>query len=217
MTSYIAVAGVTGKLGSLIATYLLEFPDVVVHGFCRSPEKVSPSLTNNTERFKLFSGSASSLDDARKAITGCKTVICAYSNYADLTFFFEGQKVLIDACEAEGVDRYFASDYTLDYRGWELGDLPAKDAQIQTYRYLRDGNEKGELKVKGVHLLAGPFVEILPYLFPKGQDRQYWGTGAETWNFITYDTMAKYTAQVAMDKARPTGFLKCEASHLLRS
>lgn len=59
----------------------------------------------------------------------------------------ESQKVLIDACEAEGVPRYIAGNYCLDYTKLEKGQLFPKDPMIEVKEYL-DGKS-----VTGVHVL----------------------------------------------------------------
>ncbi|KKY17962.1 putativelike family protein [Phaeomoniella chlamydospora] len=205
---HIAVAGVTGRLGNLIASYLLKFPNTIVHGFTRSPEKVPGSLSADTDRFKLFTGSAEKLQDVRKALAGCETVICAYNTAVDNKFMVDAQKVLIEACDAEGVSRYFASDYTGYYPRLEPGDLPIKDPMIKIYKYIRDGNFSGTVRVKPVHILAGAFIEAFLFFFFKLDDAKYWGTGNETWDFSSYETIAKYTAHVAVDEEAPTGILK---------
>lgn len=205
----IAIAGVTGTLGLLIAQTLLETTDTTVHGLCRSPEKVVKLLADYPSRLKIFPVSVLDLEEVRKGVAGCQTVVCTY-NRMETALFIDSQKVLIEACDAEGIDRFVASDYTLDYRTLEIGELPPKDAQVAIWRYLRDGNKDGTIKVRGVHILVGGFVEAFFWGFFKPEDPRFWGTGKETWDLITYEDTAKYTAKVAMDPEAPTGFLKCK-------
>ncbi|KAF2092402.1 NAD(P)-binding protein [Rhizodiscina lignyota] len=203
----IAIAGVTGKLGTLIASYLLDTTEATVHGFCRSPEKIEKSLTDRPSRFKVFSGSALSVEDAQKAITGCSTVICAY-NRMDFQLMVNSSKVLIEACDAEGVGRFIASDFTLDFRALHRGDLPPMDAHIAVWEYLRQGNENGTIQVKAVHVLVGIFVEAFFGVFFNPKEPKYWGTGNETIDFVSYKSAAEYAARVANDPDEPTGFVK---------
>lgn len=204
----IAIAGINGKLGTLIATHLLDTTDFAVHGFCRSPEKVDKSITDRSDRFKLFSGSVLSVEDARKAIAGCSTVICAY-NKMDPQLMVDSSKVLIEACDAEGVGRFIPSDFTLDYRNLKPGELPPSDGKIVIWKYLRQGNEDGTIKVKAVHILTGIFVEAFFGLFFNPKDPKLWGTGDDPIEFVSYQSTAQFVANVASDPDVPTGFLKC--------
>ena len=109
--SRIAVAGITGKLGTLVAQSLLSHtPEVDVVGYCRSASKVDASIAKHP-RLHVFEGSSSDLAKIRNAIKGCDAVVCCYLGPDD--FMFDGQKLLIDACIAEKVPRYIASDYVL--------------------------------------------------------------------------------------------------------
>lgn len=97
----VAIAGITGKLGLLIAKYLLEFsPSVKIVGYCRSSSKVLATLSSDP-RILLVEGANDDLT--------CQSVICCYFGSNDL--MLDGQKLLIEACEAEKVPRYIASDY----------------------------------------------------------------------------------------------------------
>jgi hypothetical protein len=208
----IAIAGVTGRLGALIATYLLEKTDLFVHGLCRSLEKVEKLLAEYPDRFKAFVIDAVSPADIRKGISGCDTVVCTY-NRMENRQLLDSSKALIQACDAEGVDRFIAPDYTTDYRSMDIGDLPPKDPQIEIWKYLKEGNENGTIKVKGVHILVGAFVEAFYGYFFDINNPKYWGTGDELWEFVNYESTAEYVAKVITDPIRPSGFLKCETPY----
>ncbi|EKG16318.1 NmrA-like family protein [Macrophomina phaseolina MS6] len=117
------------------------------------------------------------------------------------------QKLLIDACEAESVPRYLASDYTADYRKLDYGDIPEKDPMKDVLTYLQ-----GKQNVKGVHVLVGLLIETF-LGFVSGWDARewvfrFWGTGEErVWEITSYRTAAEYVAAVALDPTA-VGFLK---------
>ena len=202
-TPHIAIFGATGKLGGLITNALLNVSDTVtVHAYARNTSKLPDTITSNTG-VKLFQGDATDVAAIRDAIRGCQAVICAYLA-PDLDFMVTAQKTLIDVCEDEGVPRYIASDWSLDWRPLELGDLPPKDPMIQIYRYLREEKKR----VKGVHILNGGFTEMLP-MFLQGGKMRVFGTGDEKLDFSSYATVAEYTARVALDESR-VGVVKCE-------
>ena len=198
----VAIAGINGKMATLIAQHLLStHPSIKIHGIARSPSKVSP-LIRNSPNVKIFSASASDTPALRKALKGAEVVVCCYLGPNSL--MTEGQKTLIDACIDENVSRYIASDWSFDYRGLELGDHPTKDPMIHVNAYLAE-KEKGG-KIKAVHVLNGAFMEVVmgPFnaLFqPKEQVYQYWGTGDEVMEVTTYKDAAVFTAEIAADAA----------------
>lgn len=122
----------------------------------------------------------------------------------------DGQKTLIDACIAEGVPRYIASDWSLDFRGLALGDHPSKDPMKHVQAYLEEKESEG--KIKGVHILNGGFMEVIWAKFlglvdaDKGEFR-YYGTGDEKLEMTTMEDAANFTAEVAVD-SNGNGFLK---------
>lgn len=67
----------------------------------------------------------------------------------------DGQRVLMDAYEAENVKRYMASDYTLDFTKLEYGQLLPRDPMKRVNEYLET-----KQNVKGVHVLIGAFMDI---------------------------------------------------------
>ncbi len=170
--STIAIAGITGQLGTLIAQALLKTSDVQIRGLCRNTAKLSPEFSRNS-RVNIVQGDSNDLAAAREAVRDCQVVICCYLGPNEL--MSNGQKVLIDACVAEAVPRYIASDYSIDYRALKLGQLPAKDPMIEIHEYL-EGKP-----VTGVHVLIGCFTETflnyIPYLNLKDNQLSYWGTG----------------------------------------
>ena len=62
-TTKIAIAGLSGKMGGLIAQALLaHHPNTIIHGIVRSPSKVDTSLTSNPI-VKIFQASSWGGDD----------------------------------------------------------------------------------------------------------------------------------------------------------
>jgi len=130
----------------------------------------------------------------------------------------EGQKRLIDACIAENVARYIASDWCIDFRGLKFGDHPNKDPMKDVQLYLEEKEKKGE--IKGVHVLNGAFTEVMwaPFLGiadAKEGVFRYWGTGDEKFDMTTYADAAAFTAEVAADP-NAIGFVNGESFQRLR-
>ena len=204
----VTIAGVTGKHANLVAKHLLSHPDVHVHGLCRSPSKIPAALSENP-RFKAFESSSTNKVVIHEALKNASAAVCCY--LGDDELMIDGQKLLIEACIAEGVPRYIASDWTLDYRSLNYGDHPSKDPMKRIQEYL----ERRQDKIKGIHIINGCFMETF-WAFAgswdsKGQAFRYWGDGNEEWDLTTYSDSAHFTAEAALDE-EASGFLCCESS-----
>ena len=172
----IFVAGLTGKFARLLAGHLLAKPNVRINGTARTPSKLPDNLSSNP-RVTVFQADADDTTTIRKALKGSSVAICCYLGDNDL--MFQGQKKLIDASIAEGVPRYIAGDWSLDFRLLEYGDMPVKDPMKKITEYL----DEKKSQINGVHILNGEFMEIL-FAFSGLYDAKntafnYWGSGDE--------------------------------------
>lgn len=77
MAITVAIAGITGKFGPLVATHLLKNPDVTLRGLCRDTSKVISSIASNP-KVQLFQGDAYDHDKIRAFVGGSDVVICSY-------------------------------------------------------------------------------------------------------------------------------------------
>ena len=204
MCTTIAIAGISSKLALDAAAELLKQPDIRLRGSCRDIDKL-PAFLKDSARVALVQSGAYDNKALRSLIQGCDVVICCY--FADDETMLEGQKLLIDLCEEEGVPRYIASDYTADYTKLDWGDLVTKDPMKHVKGYL-----DAKAKVKGVHVLVGLIMETFWAYFnvwnPDKKTIRYWGTGKEEWDLTTYHTVAQYLAAVALDP-QAVGVKKC--------
>ncbi|KAH8881801.1 NAD(P)-binding protein [Thozetella sp. PMI_491] len=206
-TPIVAIAGFTGNLARLITASLLEsHPEIKIHGITRSPAKVDAAI-RSSPNLTVFEASASNAEALGQALKGASVAICCYLGSNE--FMVEGQKTLIDACVTEGVPRYIASDWSLNFRALEFGDHPMKDPMKHIQAYLEEKEKEG--KITAVHVLNGGFTNILlgpysGYFRPKEQLYQYWGTGDEAMDLTTYQHAAAFTAEVAADPSA-VGFL----------
>ena len=149
----VAIAGFTGRLARLITDALLRnHPDAVIHGICRSPQKVDAKLKSDPS-VKVFQASSDDSEAIKHGVEGAGVCICCY--LGDNNLMVDGQKVLIDARIASNVPRNIASDWCIDYRG--LGDLPSKDPMIYVRKYTEDKEKAGQ--ISGVHVLNGALTE----------------------------------------------------------
>lgn len=142
---------------------------------------------------------------------GCDVVICSYLG-AD-ALMIDGQKLLIDACAAEGVPRYLASDFTLDFTKLQKGQLFPKDPMIEVKEYLDAKKE-----VQGVHVLIAAFTDTFFSAYFQvwdGKERKLrmWGKPECVWESTSYMNAAEYTAAVALDP-KAVGVQRCELSYV---
>ncbi|KAL0939661.1 NmrA-like family protein [Colletotrichum truncatum] len=196
MAITVGLAGITGKFGRLLASKLIQNSDVVLRGYCRDPSKVITPLASSSQ-VSLWQGGAYDKEKIQEFVKGCDVVICAY--LGDDKLMVDGQKQLIDACEVEGVPRYIASDWALDYTKLEFGELFPKDPMKHVKAYLDT-----QKSVKGVHILIGGFMDPIFSPFfqvfdPATNTFRYWGEGTEPWEGTSYENAAEYTAAVATD------------------
>lgn len=201
----VGIAGITGKFALCILCKLLSSSTVTIRGYCRNPSKLPPKLLDN-QRIQIIKGETNDEAAVQNFVQGCSVVICCY--VGDNKLMVEAQRTLIDACAAKGVPRYIASDYTLDYRKLEYGQLPPKDPMKYVERYLEKTTE-----VAAVHVLIGVimekfFSEEFGVYDPKTQSLSYWGTGDEPWEVTSYDDAAEFVAKLALDETA-RGFRIC--------
>jgi hypothetical protein len=209
-TMTVTIAGLTGKMAQLIAKHLLASPNVKVNGLCRTPSKLPESLTSNP-RLSVFQSDSNNTQVIRSALKESSAAICCYLGDADV--MIDGQKRLIDACIAENVPRYVASDWSLDFRKLELGQHPLKDPMKIVQAYLEE--KEADNQIKAVHILNACFLEA-PWgglWNAQNSKLQYWGTGEEKWELTSYDNAAEFTAKVVMDP-EANGWFSCRSHRL---
>lgn len=205
----VAIAGMSGKLGTLVATHLLKHhPSVTIHALVRNPSKVDSSIASRPN-VKVFKTDADDTAALKEALGGVDAVICTY--LGDNKLMEKGQYALIDACIATGVPRYFASDFSFNYRNLEYGDHPSKDPMKHVAEYL-EAPERRE-KIKGAHVFIGAFMEVVWGYLGLIQDGEfkYWGNGDEKWEVTSYADAASFIAETAMDP-EASGDLSCRVT-----
>lgn len=211
MTSInVGIAGITGKFARSVVRSLLKNPEVKIQGYCRDPSKL-PSTLLSSPRVSITQGQSDDRTALASFVKGCDVVVCCY--LGDHSLMIDGQKLLIDACEAEGVRRYLASDYTLDFTKLQLGDLPPKDPMKHVKAYLETMES-----VQGVHVLIGIFMQTFFSSFfgmwkPEDTSFNYWGTGEDIWESTTYENAAEFVAAVAQDP-NAVGTQRCKIASL---
>ncbi|KAK3670827.1 hypothetical protein LTR78_009271 [Recurvomyces mirabilis] len=195
----IAIIGVTGHLGSLIAKHILNRSSTsIVHGICRTPSKLSTTLTSNP-RFKTHQTDLTPSPKLPEALQGANIAI--FATLADNDTMVQGQKTLIDLCIELGVPRFMTGDWSMDYRKLAYGDHPAKDPMKEVAAYAQAKEKESNGAFKHVSVLNACFMEV-PWrgiYNPGDKSLQYWGSGIEKWELTTHDDAAQFSAAIALD------------------
>ncbi|EEU39711.1 uncharacterized protein NECHADRAFT_43674 [Fusarium vanettenii 77-13-4] len=172
MSLTVGIAGLSGRFGRLVGEILLKRPasEVKLRGFCREPRKLAKSLSGNS-RVEVIQGSAFDSSAARTFAMGCDVVVCCY--LGDDKLMIDGQKLLVDACEAEGVS---LKDH-LDTKEHIKGVHVMVGAFMDTF-----------------------FTAYFDSWDPEKKVFTFWGTGDEVLEFSSYRSSAEYTASVVLDR-----------------
>lgn len=200
----VGFAGITAKFAQCVVRHLLKNPGVTIRGYCRDPSKL-PAVLLDSPRVSITQGQFDDQKALQSFVRGNDVVVCCY--LGDYNLMVNGQKALIDACESEGVARYVASDYTVDFTKLDLGQHPAKDPMKHVQEYLKTKN------VEGVHVLIGVFMETFFSTYfgcwqIEHNSFSYWGTGEEMWESTSYDNAAQFVAAVTQDTSA-VGVQRC--------
>lgn len=200
----IAIAGISSRLALQICKELVQHPDVRIRGSARDTSRL-PAWVKQCSQIDVIQMAPDDTDALRSLVKGCDVVVCCY--LADQKTMEDGQKLLIDAAEIEGVQRYIASDYTLDYTKTKIGENEYKDPMKIVKAYLET-----KPSLKGVHILVGIFMELYWEYWapwdPVANTLSYWGKGDERWECTRYNDVARYAAAVARDSTS-SDVLKC--------
>lgn len=204
----VLIAGITGILGSKIASAILHKGVMNVKGLIRNN-------TNDKKRKDLDELKAKGvvllegdLYDQKSLIDACKNIQVIVSaikgNSSPKTdlyredIVFSGQLNLLEAAMINDVQRFIPSDYSVDYFQLDLGDNYNLDFRIKFAEALKQSG------IDYTFILNGALTEVEFSPFAKLFDFEvgtfsYWGNGEQPCDFTTYDDTAKYTAEAIAD------------------
>ena len=197
----IALVGATGRLGSLIASAVLDKPDAQLRLFVRPGSR--PKTEGLEKRgARVVEGDIGPNDSRAPAslCEGATTIISAVQGGPDV--IIEGQARLLRAARDAGVRRFIPSDFSLDLFKVKPGQIDTSDWRRQ-FATLADA-ERGTVEV--VHVLNGGFLDravlfgFIRVIDVETQTAYVWGDGKQPMDWTTYFDTARYTAEVATDE-----------------
>jgi uncharacterized protein YbjT (DUF2867 family) len=199
MTQTILLAGATGKLGSRIATHLLEQPDTKVRLLVRdvgNPSKqaaLKPLLERGAEVVESDLADHASLD---RATQGVDVIVSAVQGGPDV--MIDGQLALAEAGKRNGVRRILPSDYALDL-------FEATPGEHMMFDLRRTADERiAATGLEQVNVLQGAFMEMFaPGAGTINYDAatvSYWGDGSQVIELTSLDDTARMVAHIAVDQ-----------------
>jgi len=207
---YVLIAGVTGMLGSKIASAILDKDAMQVKGLVRPNSATDARKKKHLDDLKargmvIVEGDLLDPPSLQKACDGVNAVVSAVSGGEESAL--RGQLNLIQAASATSVKRFIPSDYSVDYFKLDLGDNYNLDFRIK----VADALKKSGLEY--TFILNGAFTEIQFTPFAKIFDFNqstfsYWGDGEMPCDMTTIDDTAKYVAEAVADPAMANYTLK---------
>lgn len=183
----IALVGGTGQLGTLIASALLDKPDVELRLLVR-PESRDKTAALETRGAQVIEGAIG--PDAGNALAslcqGATTVVSAVQGGPEM--IIDGQAQVLRAARDAGVKRIIPSDYSLDLFKVKPGHIPTSDWRRQ-FAAVADAEHGG---VEVVHVLNGGFLDrgvmfgFVRVVDIEMQTAFVWGDGKEPMHWTTY-------------------------------
>ena len=200
MTQTILLAGPTGKLGSRIASHLLEQTETKVRLLVRDAENpvkraaLQPLLKRGAE---LLEGHLADHDSLDRATKGVDVIVSAVQGGPDV--IIHGQVALAEAGKRNGVRRILPSDYALDL-------FEATPGEHMMFDMRRTANEQiAATGLEQVNVLQGAFMEMFaPGAGTINYDAgtvSYWGDGRQVIELTSLEDTARMIARTAPDRS----------------
>jgi uncharacterized protein YbjT (DUF2867 family) len=193
----VLVVGVTGMLGGKIVDALLERGETQVRALVRDLSKRRGELAHFERRgVELVDGDVLDVESLDIATRDVRTVVSAVNNQPQL--IIDGQTNLLRASERNGVQRFFPSDFSVDYRKVSLGDNDNLDMRLRFYEVLMKS------PIEHTLVLNGAFSEMLMEpafgsYNPESGEFRFWGDPDQPMDFTLTDDAARYVAASVTD------------------
>ena len=202
--SFVAVAGASGHLGSLIALNLRK-RNVAVKALVRPGTAASRTQTLRGAGVTIAEVEMTNVLSLTKTLEGASAVVSALQGLRDVILDIQG--ALLNAAVAAKVPRFIPSDFSLDFTKTTPGSNRNLDLRREFHAKL---DESG---IKWTSILNGGFMELLtsgeaPIINHKWHRIMYFGSADQKLDFTTVPDVAAYTAAVATDPNPTPKFLR---------
>ena len=198
MNKIIVIAGATGNLGGKIVNVLLA-KGAEVRAIVRLETDINKIRELEQKGVKVFRVNTSQKSEISKHCIGSDCVVSALAGLRET--IVDAQKVFLDAAVEGNVQRFIASDYSIDFTNLREGQNRNLDLRRVFHQYL----EKAPLKVTTV--FNGAFMDLLttdmPLILFKQKRILCWGNPDQILEFTTTDNVAAFTAEAALDNDTP--------------
>jgi uncharacterized protein YbjT (DUF2867 family) len=192
---FVAVAGASGNLGSLIALNLRK-RNVAVKALMRPGTAASRTKILRDAGVVVEEVEFNNIPALTKTLTGASAIVSALQGLRDVMLVVQG--ALLDAAVAAKVQRFIPSDFSLDFTKTTPGSNRNLDLRREFHAKL---NESG---INWTSIQCGGFMEMLtsglmPMINDKFHRIIHFGSADQKLDFTTVSEVAAYTAAVAAD------------------
>lgn len=193
--SFVAVAGATGNLGSLIALSLRK-RNVAVKALVRPGTATSRTQILRDAGVTIAEVEMTNVTSLTQTLKGASIVVSALQGLRHVMLGVQG--ALLDAAIAAKVPRYIPSDFSLDF----TKTAPGSNRNLDLRRDFHAKLDKSGIRWTGIQ--CGGFMELLtsrqfPLINDKFHRVLYFGSADQKLDFTTIPDVAEYTAAVAAD------------------
>lgn len=208
MSSFVAVAGAAGDLGSQIALDLRR-RNVVVKALVRPGTAASRTQKLKDAGVDIVEVDMNDVPAIKKAVSGATTVVSALQGLREVMLGVQGR--LLEASVAADVQRFIPSDYSLDFTKCTPGSNRNLDLRREFHTKLDASG------IRWTSVLNGCFMELLisgqmPVINDRWHRIFYFGSADRKLDYTTIPDVAAYTAAVAADPNPTPKFLRIAGS-----
>jgi uncharacterized protein YbjT (DUF2867 family) len=202
--SFVAVAGTTGHLGSIIALDLRK-RNITVKALVRPGTVASRTQILSDAGVTIAEVDLADVPALTELLQGAFTVVSALQGLRDVMLGV--QEALLNAAVAAKVQRFIPSDFALDFTKTARGTNRNLDLRREFHAKL---DESG---IQWTSILNGAFLELItggqiPLINEKWHRIMHFGSAEQKYDVTIVPDVAAYTAAVAADPNPTPKFLR---------
>jgi uncharacterized protein YbjT (DUF2867 family) len=203
-TPFVAVAGATGHLGSLIVLNLCK-NDVAVKALVRPGTSSSRTQDLHEAGCQIAEVDMTNVARLTETLKGASTVVSALQGLKDV--IIDAQGALLEAATAAKVRRFIPSDFSLDFTKTTPGTNRNLDLRREFHAKLDASG------IEWTSVFNGCFMEVItsrqmPLINDRLHRITHFGSVDQKMDVTTVPDVAAYTAAVAADPNPKPKFLR---------